>query len=163
KSTKHNKSSGRVDATTARLDEIARAAPRCAQPRAAVVELRGPGFFGLTKTDDPKAVLRKGMALANRRLQCLRPITEYHPKPDAKRVKDVLPGTRITIADASRASAAIHDALRQLGRVGTLAEPPGLASGCELIGIWLEHFDGADVPIIVRITTEGTATAQIAD
>jgi hypothetical protein len=144
-----------------RLREIAGAVPKCADRRAAIVELQDAGYFARVRLDDPKPAIKQGFALANRRVQCLRPIRVYTPRPNAKRPKRTLAGTRFTIGDINRASAAVQDALRQLGRVGALTQPPGIPGLCELVGVWLEYVDGADVPLVIRIRTDGTATTQI--
>jgi RNaseH domain of pPIWI_RE/MID domain of pPIWI_RE len=149
------------DRLAQRVDSIVASVPRCEERRAAIVELEGPRHFARTRMDDPKPAIKKGLPLTGRVVQCIRPIREYRPKPDAKRPKPFLTGTPFAMADANRAASAIQDALRQLGRVGTLAPPPGLAGSCELIGIWLERAGGAMVPILVRIDAAGAATAQI--
>jgi hypothetical protein len=149
------------DGVTRRVREILDAVPGCPDRRAAIMELDDARYFARARMGDPKPALKRGFALTGRPLQCMRPIHEYRPKPDAKRPKPVLPGTRFTVVDARRAMASVQDALRQLGRVGALAPPPGLADPCELMGVWLERVPGGIVPILVRITPEGIATAQI--
>ncbi|RBQ17261.1 hypothetical protein DP939_25280 [Spongiactinospora rosea] len=145
-----------------RIKHIEQVIGRSVDRRAAIVEIRTPAYFEAINKDDPYSVLKQAFPPLNRRLQCIHPINHYVPKPDAKVVKKTLPGTQFTLGDIHRATAAVQDALRSLGRVGVLPGPPGITGDFELIGIWLETHNGADIPIVVRITSDGTATAQLA-
>ena len=150
-----------VSGLAQRVDLIMSAVPACEERRAAIVEIDDPRLYARMKMDDPKPALKKALPLTGRVVQGIHPIKEYRPRPDTKKRKRFLPGTPFAMGDADRAAAAIQDALRQLGRVGVPAPPPGIAGPCELIGLWLEHTDKALVPILVRIAPDGLATAQI--
>ncbi|MWA07251.1 DUF3893 domain-containing protein [Actinomadura sp. LD22] len=145
-----------------RIQHIGQMIGRSDDRRAAIVEIRKPAYFEAINKEDPYSTLKQAFPPLNRRLQCIHPINLYVPKPDAKRPKKTLPGTQFTLGDIHRASAAVQDALRSLGRVGVLPAPPGITGDFELIGIWLETRNGADIPIVVRIAGDGTATAQLA-
>lgn len=60
-----------------------------------------------------------------------------------------------------RASSAVNDALRQLGRVDTY-ETPDHVPDLQHIGIWLHHCGSACIPIVIRLKPDGTATAYLA-
>ncbi|TDB88218.1 DUF3893 domain-containing protein [Actinomadura sp. KC216] len=147
---------------THRIQHIEQMIGRSDDRRAAIVEIRKPAYFEAINKDDPYRTLKQAFPPLNRRLQCIHPINLYTPKPDAKRIKKTLPGTQFTLGDIHRASAAVQDALRSLGRIGVLPAPPDITGDFELIGIWLETHNGADIPIVARIANDGTATAQLA-
>jgi hypothetical protein len=135
-------------------------------PRAAIFELEDDKYFSRIRKIDPKPALKKAFARSDRRLQCLRPAKLFKPpsKPwtsTKKRPPAPYPGTDLTVGTIHRASAAINDALRQLGRIGTYETPVGLPD-LEQIGIWLHHAGSTCIPIVIRLGADGTATAYLA-
>jgi len=135
-------------------------------PRAAIFELEDDRYFQRARQVDPKPALKKAFARTDRRLQCLRPAKVFTPpaalpKSTKKAPPAPYPGTRFTTGSIYRASAAINDALRQLGRVGTYETPDHLPD-LEHIGIWLHHSGSACIPIVIRLKPEGTAAACLA-
>jgi hypothetical protein len=144
------------------LDEIGRSPA----PRAAIFELEDDKYFSRIRKIDPKPALKKAFARSDRRLQCLRPAKLFKPpsKPWTSTKKPPpapYPGTNLTVGTIYRASAAINDALRQLGRIGTYETPADLPD-LEQIGIWLHHAGSTCIPIVIRLGTDGTATAYLA-
>jgi hypothetical protein len=144
------------------LDEIGKSPA----PRAAIFELEDDKYFSRIRKIDPKPALKKAFARSDRRLQCLRPAKLFKPpsKPwtsTKKRPPAPYPGTNLTVGTIHRASAAINDALRQLGRIGTYETPADLPD-LEQIGIWLHHDGRTCIPIVIRLGTDGTATAYLA-
>jgi RNaseH domain of pPIWI_RE len=112
------------------------------------------------------AALKKAFARTDRRLQCLRPAKLFKPpaKPwtsTKKAPPAPYPGTNFTKGSIYRASAAINNALRQLGRLGAYRAPAGLPD-LEQVGIWLHHDGSTCIPIVIRLTPDGTATAHLA-
>ena len=135
-------------------------------PRAAILELEDDRYFRRAGQIDPKPALKKAFARTDRRLQCLRPAKLFTPpvsppKNTKKKPPAPYPGTRFTVGTIYRASAAINDALRQLGRVGTYETPDHLPD-LEHIGIWLHHSGSACIPIVIRLSPDGSATAYLA-
>ena len=135
-------------------------------PRAAILELEDDRYFRRAGQIDPKPALKKAFARTDRRLQCLRPAKLFTPpvsppKNTKKSPPAPYPGTRFTVGSIYRASAAINDALRQLGRVGTYETPDHLPD-LEHIGIWLHHSGSACIPIVIRLSPDGSATAYLA-
>ena len=98
--------------------------------RAAILELGDAAHFARSHKIDPKPALKKGFARTNRRLQCLQPAKEFTPpaKPPTgkKRAPEPYPGTRFSAGTILRASAAINDALRQLGHLGVYETPDSI-------------------------------------
>jgi hypothetical protein len=144
------------------LDEIGKSP----EPRAAIFELEDDKYFSRIRKIDPKPALKKAFARSDRRLQCLRPAKLFKPpsRPwtsTKKRPPEPYPGTNLTVSTIHRASAAINDALRQLGRIGTYETPADLPD-LEQIGIWLHHSGSTCIPIVIRLGTDGTATAYLA-
>jgi hypothetical protein len=138
---------------------------RSDERRAAILELGDAAHFARTHKIDPKPALKKGFARTNRRLQCLQPAQEFTPslKPPTgdRKPPEPYPGTRFAAGTILRASAAINDALRQLGHLGIYETPDSLPD-LEQVGIWL-HRDGATcIPLVIRQGAEGTATAYLA-
>jgi len=134
-------------------------------PRAAILELEDDRYFHRAGQIDPKPALKKAFARTDRRLQCLRPAKLFTPpaSPPAntkKKPPAPYPGTRFTTGTIYRSSAAINDALRQLGRIGTYETPDHLPD-LELIGIWLHHSGSACIPIVLRLSP-GAASAYLA-
>ena len=121
--------------------------------------------FARSHKIDPKPALKKGFARTNRRLQCLQPAKEFTPpaKPPTgkKKTPEPYPGTRFGAGTILRASAAINDALRQLGHLGTYETPDSLPD-LEQIGIWLHHGGAPAFRIVIRLGADGTATAYLA-
>jgi hypothetical protein len=135
-------------------------------PRTAILELEDGGYFHRAGQIDPKPALKKAFARTDRRLQCLRPARLFTPpasppKNTKKNPPAPYPGTRFTTGSIYRASAAINDALRQLGRVGSYEAPDHLPD-LEHVGIWLHHSGSACIPIVIRLGPDGTATAHLA-
>jgi hypothetical protein len=135
-------------------------------PRAAILELEDDRYFSRIRKIDPKPALKKAFARTDRRLQCLRPAKLFTPpanppKNTNKRPPVPYPGTRFTVGSILRASAAINDALRQLGRLGTYETPDALPD-LEQIGIWLHHSGNTCIPIVIRLKPSGPATAYLA-
>jgi RNaseH domain of pPIWI_RE/pPIWI_RE module N-terminal domain/MID domain of pPIWI_RE len=135
-------------------------------PRTAILELEDGQHFHRAGQIDPKPALKKAFARTDRRLQCLRPARLFTPpasppKNTKKNPPAPYPGTRFTTSSIYRASAAINDALRQLGRVGSYETPDHLPD-LEHVGIWLHHSGSACIPIVIRLGPDGTATAHLA-
>jgi hypothetical protein len=135
-------------------------------PRAAIFELEDDKYFSRIRKIDPKPALKKAFARSDRRLQCLRPAKLFKPpsRPWTSTKKPPpapYPGTNLTVGTIYRASAAINDALRQLGRIGTYETPADLPD-LEQIGVWLHHSGSTSIPIVIRLGTDGTATAYLA-
>ena len=118
-----------------------------------------------TRKIDPKPALKKGFARTNRRLQCLQPAKEFTPpaRPPTgnRKPPEPYPGTRFGAGTILRASAAINDALRQLGHLGAYETPDSLPD-LEQIGIWLHHDGPTCIPIVIRLAEEGTAITYLA-
>lgn len=135
------------------------------EPRAAIFELEGDKHFSIIRRVDPKPALKKAFARTDRRLQCLRPAKLFVPpaKPPSnpKKARTPYPGTNFTKDSIYRASAAISDALRQLGRLGGYETPADLPD-FEHIGIWLHHDGNTVIPIVIRLRTGHDATAYLA-
>lgn len=137
-----------------------------ADPRAAILELEDDRYFLRARQIDPKPALKKAFARTDRRLQCLRPAKVFTapttpPRSTKKAAPAPYPGTRFTTGTIYRASSAINDALRQLGRLGAYDTPDPLPD-LELIGIWLHHSGSTCIPIVIRLKPDGTATACLA-
>jgi hypothetical protein len=135
-------------------------------PRAAILELEDDRYFLRARQIDPKPALKKAFARTGRPLQCLRPARVFTPpatppRSTKKTPPAPYPGTRFTTGTIYRASAAINDALRQLGRLGTYETPDHLPD-LELIGIWLHHSGNACIPIVIRLRPDGAAAAYLA-
>jgi hypothetical protein len=132
---------------------------------AAILELGDASHFARIRKIDPKHALKKGFARTNRRLQCLQPAKEFTPpaRPPTgnKKPPEPYPGTRFGAGAIFRASAAINDALRQLGHLGVY-DMPGRLPDLEQIGIWLHHDGATCIPLVIRLAAEGTATAYLA-
>ena len=135
-------------------------------PRAAILELEDDRYFSRIRKIDPKPALKKAFARTDRRLQCLRPAKLFTPpanppKSARKKPPAPYPGTGFTVGSILRASAAINDALRQLGRLGTY-ETPDTLPDLEHIGIWLHRSGNTCIPIVIRLNPSGPATAYLA-
>lgn len=135
------------------------------EPRTVIFELEGDKHFSVIRRIDPKRALKRAFARTDRRLQCLRPAKLFVPpaKPPSNPRKARTPyaGTNFTKDSIYRASAAINDALRQLGRLGGYETPAGLPD-FEHIGIWLHHDSNVVIPIVIRLRTGHDATAYLA-
>lgn len=132
---------------------------------AAILELEDAAYFARTRKIDPKPALKKGFARTDRRLQCLQPVKEFTPpaRPSTgnRKPPEPYPGTRFGVGTILRASAAINDALRQLGHIGAYETPDSLPE-LEQIGIWLHHDGAACIPIVIRLGEQGTAITYLA-
>ena len=132
---------------------------------AAILELGDAAHFARIHKIDPKPALKKGFARTNRRLQCLQPAKEFTPptKPPTGKRKppEPYPGTRFGVGTILRASAAINDALRQLGHLGVYETPDSLPD-LDQIGIWLHHAGATCIPLVIRLAADGAATAYLA-
>jgi len=147
-------------------NHVARSIGQSPEPRAAILELEDDRYFLRARKIDPKPALKKAFARTDRRLQCLRPAKAFTPPaaPPANGKKPPpapYPGTQFAKGTIHRASAAINDALRQLGRLGTYETPANLPD-LEQIGVWLHHAGSTCVPIVIRLRPEGAATAYLA-
>jgi hypothetical protein len=134
-------------------------------PRAAILELEDDRHFARIRKIDPKPALKKGFARTDRRLQCLQPAklltpTAKPPTGDRKPLEPY-PGTRFAPGTILRASAAINDALRQLGHLGAYETPETLPD-LEQIGIWLHHAGSTCIPVVIRLGVDGSAVAYLA-
>jgi hypothetical protein len=135
-------------------NQVERELGDCTDPRVAILELQGARHFAQRDRIDPKAALRKGFARSGRSLQCLQPAILFKPpttwREDSKRPRPTeYPGTAYGQGTIHRCAAAINDALRQLGRIGTYEIPVGLPE-LDHIGIWL-HVDGnVRIPLAIR-------------
>jgi hypothetical protein len=138
---------------------------RSGDRRTAILELGDAAHFARTRKIDPKPALKKGFARTNRRLQCLKPATEFTPPtrpPTGKRKPPApYPGTRFAAGTILRASAAINDALRQLGHLGVYETPDALPD-LEQVGMWLHHDGATCIPLVIRLGVQGMATAYLA-
>ena len=118
-----------------------------------------------TRKIDPKPALKKGFARTGRRLQCLQPAKEFTPPAEtptsSRKPPEPYPGTRFGVGTILRASAAINDALRQLGHLGVYETPDSLPD-LEQIGIWLHHDGPTCIPLVIRLAEEGTAITYLA-
>jgi hypothetical protein len=135
-------------------------------PRATIFELEDDRYFARARKIDPKPALKKAFARTDRRLQCLQPVQLFTPpatppKNTKKKPPAPYPGTRFAVGAILRTSAAINDALRQLGRLGSY-ETPDTLPDLEQIGIWLHHSGSTCIPIVIRLQPGGTATAHLA-
>jgi argonaute-like protein/RNase H domain-containing protein/MID domain-containing protein len=134
-------------------------------PRAAILELGDDRHFARIRKIDPKPALKKGFARTDRRLQCLQPAALFTPPAtppkDGAKAPEPYPGTRFAASTILRASAAINDALRQLGCLGAYETPEGLPD-LEQIGIWLHHAGNTCLPIVIRLGADGSAVAYLA-
>ena len=148
-----------------RAKRVAEHLGRSVDRSAAILELGDAAHFTRIHKIDPKPALKKGFARTNRRLQCLQPAKEFTPPtqpPTGKRKPpEPYPGTRFGAGTILRASAAINDALRQLGHLGVYETPDSLPD-LEQIGIWLHHAGPACIPLVIRLAADGTATAYLA-
>ena len=146
-------------------NQVARDIGQSPEPRAAIFELEDDRYFLRGRKIDPKSALKKAFARTDRRLQCLRPAKVFTPPttpPKSTRKPPApYPGTRFTKSTIHRASAAVTDALRQLGRLGTYETPAHLPD-LEHIGIWLHYSGSTCIPIVIRLKPDGTATAYLA-
>ncbi|MEV6527213.1 DUF3962 domain-containing protein [Longispora sp. NPDC051575] len=145
---------------------VARAIGEAPDQRAAIFELEDDKFFARAQRIDPKKALKKAFGRTGRRLQCLRPGKLFAPpttwKEDSKKAPPTpYPGTPFTKGTIYRASAAINDALRQLGRLGAYETPKELPD-LEQVGVWLHRDGNTCIPIVIRLRTDGTATAYLA-
>lgn len=145
---------------------VARQIGNSPDARAAIFELEDDKYFARARKIDPKRALKQAFARTDRRLQCLRPGKLFTPssKPWTSTKKPApapYPGTPFTRGTIYRASAAINDALRQLGRLGAYETPESLPD-LEQIGIWLHHSGSTRIPIVLRLRPEGTAIAYLA-
>jgi hypothetical protein len=134
--------------------------------RAAIFELESASYFARAGRIDPKRALKKAFARTDRRLQCLRPAKAFTPPKswpnNAKRPPPApYPGTNYGVGTVHRVAAAVNDALRQLGRLGSYEIPTNLPD-MEHVGIWLEHDGSTCIPIVVRLQPNGTATGYLA-
>jgi hypothetical protein len=125
------------------------------EPVATILELENADYFARTRQLDPKPALKKGFARSGRRLQCLTPAKPFTPPKswpeDSKRKKpEPYPGTEFAPGTIHRVSAAISDALRQLGRVSTYDTPLALPD-LEHIAIGMHSVSGALVPLVIRM------------
>jgi len=150
----------------AHASQVARHIGQSPGPRAVVFELEDDRYFLRAHKIDPKPALKKAFARTDRRLQCLRPAKIFTPPATpAKSIKKApprpYPGTRFSNSTIHRASAAINDALRQLGRLGTYETPDHLPD-LEQIGIWLQHSGNTCIPIVIRLRPDGAAAAYLA-
>jgi len=135
--------------------------------RAAILELGDDRHFQRLKRIDPKKPLKKAFALSGRQLQCLRPaelfVPPKNPREDGKgKRREPYPGTDLKPSTIHRCSAAIGDALRQLGRIGDYQLPAGLPD-FEHIGIWLHHDRSNRIPVVVRHHGDSEPTAILAN
>lgn len=135
-------------------------------PRATILELENAAYFGRTHQVDPKPALKKGFIRTNRRLQCLTPAKLFQePKTwkegSKKRKPTPYPGTNFTNATIFRASAAIHDALRQLGRLSSYEVPVDVQE-MEHIAIDKLTIGNAVVPIVIRMRPGQAPIAHLA-
>jgi MID domain-containing protein len=125
-------------------------------PPAAIVEIDEPGLFAKLNQHDPYRTIKIGFAKAGRLPQRLHPgsaaVSRCRRGEQARRRNRFLKG------DIKRATAAVLDSLRQVGRITLLPEPPG-----ELTAVWLERHAGLWVPMIARVTTTGEIRAQLVD
>jgi hypothetical protein len=136
------------------VNHVVRQLGDTAEPIAAILELEDDRHFARIRRIDPKTSLKKAFARSGRRLQCLRPAKFFKPPrtwPENSRRQPPTPypGTDFARSTIHRCSAAIDDALRQLGRLGEYDIPAGLPE-LEHIGIWLHHDGKACVPVVVR-------------
>ena len=150
----------------AHANQIVRFLGQSPSPRAAILELEDNSHFVRARKIDPKPALKKAFARTDRRLQCLQPATVFAGPASLaansrKRPPAPYPGTQFTKSTIYRASAAVNDSLRQLGRVGSYETPEGLPD-LEQIGLWLHHDGSAVIPVVIRLSPDRPATACLA-
>ena len=156
----------RDDALSRRyVDTVVEYLGHATQTVASILELEDDAYFARVKRIDPKRALKQGFARSGRRLQCLRPaqeVTEPSSRPERSSERRVAPypGTRFSVSTIHRCAAAIDDALRQLGRLGSYEVPAGLPE-LEQIGVWLHHGEHTSVPIVIRLDPAGRAIAHL--
>ncbi|MGA5298901.1 pPIWI_RE module domain-containing protein [Nucisporomicrobium flavum] len=126
----------------------------CPDSRVAILELGDDRHFARIGRIDPKPSLKKGFARSGRALQCLRPAT-------LRKGSDPYPGTEVDPGTVHRCAAAVNDALRQLGRLGTYELPAGLPD-LEHIGIWLHAERNVRIPLAIRHNGADEPTAILA-
>lgn len=149
-------------------NQVERHLGACPEPRVAILELGDNRHFARLGRIDPKSSLKKAFARSGRSLQCLQPATPIEPTPPVPKQSsgkrpNAYPGTEFDTGTIHRCSAAIHDALRQLGRVGSYVLPADLPR-MEHIGVWL-HTDGraALIPLVIRHNGVDEPTALLAE
>ncbi|MEY9861470.1 hypothetical protein ABH935_007111 [Catenulispora sp. GAS73] len=134
--------------------------------RATILELENAAYFGRSRQVDPKKPLKKGFARSRRRLQCLTPAKLFKEpktwKENSKKPKpEPYPGTNFSKGTIFRASAAINDALRQLGHVSSY-EVPADVPEMEQIAIEKLPVGNAVVPIVLRMKPGQEPVAYLA-
>lgn len=148
-------------------NQVQRQLEDCPKPRVAILELGDDRHFARLGRIDPKPALKKAFARSGRALQCLQPATPIDPTAAANRSPKKRPTayakTEFDTGTIHRCAAAVHDALRQLGRVGRYVLPPDLPD-VEHIGVWL-HTDGrkAFIPLVIRHNGKDEPTALLAE
>lgn len=138
----------------------------CTDRHAAVLELDDDRHFSRIGRIDPKPALKKAFGRSRRPLQCLRPAALFKPPktwPEKSKRKPPAPypGTEFGTSTILRCAAAVNDALRQLGRLGSYTIPATLPD-MEHIGIWLHHDGKTCIPLVVRHSGDAEPTAVLA-
>ncbi len=138
------------------------ALPDEGQLTGSLMEIGKPVSFTAAHQDDPKPLLKRGLPTVGRHVQCLHPVTRT-ANPNAK--KDgakPFQGSQIRCDDVERAASAVRDILRSVGHLPQLPRPRNVTGPFELTVMHVARSRGGLVPLLLRATTEGTATAQLA-
>ncbi|OIJ88461.1 hypothetical protein BIV25_37070 [Streptomyces sp. MUSC 14] len=145
-----------------RTRALREALPDEGQLTGSLIEIGKPAAFTAAHQDDPKPLLKKVLPTLGRHVQCLHPVTRI-AKPDAK--KDgakPFQNSQIRCDDVERAASAVRDILRSVGHLPRLPRPRGVTGFFELAAVHLARSRGGLVPLLLRATTEGDVTAQLA-
>ncbi|WP_329129085.1 DUF3962 domain-containing protein [Streptomyces caniferus] len=127
-----------------------------------LIEIGKPVSFTAAHQDDPKPLLKKVLPTLGRHAQCLHPVTRK-ARPDAKKNgAKPFQGTKVRCDDVERAASAVRDILRSVGHLPQLPCPRDVKGPFELAAMHLARARGRLVPLLLRATTEGEVTAQLA-
>ncbi|MEU7581999.1 RNaseH domain-containing protein [Streptomyces sp. NPDC041068] len=138
------------------------ALPDDGQLTGSLIEIGKPVSFNAAHQDDPKPLLKKALPPLGRHVQCLHPVTRT-ATPDAKKdAAKPFQNSQIRRDDVERAASAVRDILRSVGHLPKLPRPRNVAGPFELTAMHLARARGGLVPLLLRATTEGDVTAQLA-
>jgi hypothetical protein len=145
-----------------RTRALREALPDNGQLIGSLIEIGKPVSFTAAHQDDPKPLLKKVLPTLGRHVQCLHPVTRT-AKPDAKKNgAKPFQNSQIRRDDVERAASAVRDILRSVGHLPRLPHPRNVTGAFELTAMHLARARGGLVPLLLRATTDGDVTAQLA-